>query len=179
MMVDPDLAECHDAEIDLNIEPGEPVREWTIAVTGGVPIADVVVLDPSYAVLLTLTMSGESAIVEMTATLPAGARLIWGRCFDMSDEVRFDVLVPPRRLVLEVARGSAYECWYRSDFEGAPAPTAPPTDSVASGQRGSSAGSWRTVLAVMAAVITVGLLVAVRARLQQVHARRSTREVQG
>ena len=165
MMVDPDLPECHDAEVFLNIVPGEPVREWAFAVTGGVPFEDVAVIDPSLGVyLLTLTMPGESAILEMTTTLPAGAQLIRGSCFDASDEVPFDVLVPPRRLVLEVVRGTLYECSYRSDFEGAPAPTAPPTDSVPAGQRGSSSGGWPLVFALMATIMAASLLIAARAR---------------
>lgn len=164
-MVDPDLVECHDAEVFLTVVPAEPVRQWSFAVTGGVPHDDVLVADPSFDLLLTLTMPGTSAIVEMTATLPAGSRLIQGSCFDIGDEMPFDVLVPPRRLVLEVVRGSAYECSYQSDVQGVRGPTAPPTDSSGGTETDSSDG-WLVVIAIMAALISASLLMAVRARVR-------------
>ena len=88
----------------------EPVRDWSIAVIGGVANTDFFTVpapDDGASVLFTLIMSGASATVVMTATLPAGSQLIRGTCFDISDEVPFDVLVAPRQLVLEVARGSS------------------------------------------------------------------------
>lgn len=166
MEVDPEVPECHDADFFLTVHSAsDPVRDWAIDVTGGVPNVDVfTVPDPSVGdYLVTMTMSGASAIVEMTATLPAGSRLIRGTCFDFSNQVPHDVLVPPRRLVFEVVRGSSHQCSYQSDAHGVPEPTAPPTDSLADAQTGSSEG-WPLVLALMAPVMAAGLLIAVRAR---------------
>ena len=106
----------------------------------------------------------------MTAILPAGSRLLAGVCSGRGMEQ--DVLVAPDRLVLEVFPGESYVCLYGSNAPGEPqppleepAPTAPPTDTLAIAQTGSS-NEWPLVLAVMAAVIAASLLIAARYRLR-------------
>ena len=108
----------------------------------------------------------------MTATLAAGSQLIHGTCFDYDQQVQDDVLVAPRRLVVEVVQGDYYECEYASDARGVPEPTEPPdptipaTDSLAGAQTGSSSGGWPPVIVLMAAVVAASLLIAARVRVR-------------
>ena len=171
--VEPVPGVCVDAEIHFAVSSAtDPVRDWTMAVIGGVPFPsgdDFTVPDPADgAVLLTFIMFGPTATVELTATLPAGSQLIRGSCIDQSDidQVPVDVLVAPQRLAIEVVRGSGYECVYQSDAPGAPEPTeppeptVPPTDTLVGVQPYASSEASHIVLAVMAAVIGVSLIAA-------------------
>ena len=106
-----------DAMVELSIgSETEPTRDWTIAVTGGIPSVDVLTVpDPtSDPAVFAVRMSGQSATVELTAALPAGFHLSGGGCSEDDDPMSHDVLVAPQRLVFEVVPGVLYRCAYAS-----------------------------------------------------------------
>jgi hypothetical protein len=115
--LEPSGSPLPDALVQMDIgSETEPIRDWTIAVSGGVPSVDVLsVPDPTFGwVEFSVTMSEGSATVELTATLPAGSRLTEGTCVSDDDEEAHDVLVAPGQLVLEVVPGVTYQCFYAS-----------------------------------------------------------------
>jgi hypothetical protein len=114
----PSAAPSTEARVDLMVaEDTEPLRNWTIAVTGGSPsVSTVLVPYPPDAASVVVTVFGPSAMVEMTAALPAGSPSIGGDCADEAGGEGFiNPTVPPRRLVLEVLPGHHYVCIYTSD----------------------------------------------------------------
>ena len=78
-----------DARVQLQVgSEGEPTRDWAIAVTGGIPSVDVVTVpDPVDGYALFAGILGESATVELTATLPAGSQLTEATCFSYDEQV--------------------------------------------------------------------------------------------
>jgi hypothetical protein len=107
----------------------EPNLNWTIAVTGGSPSVNAVLVpaDSFDSASFSVTMFGHTATVEMTVALPNGWE-IYGSCFDFDAQAQIEALVPPRRLVLEVVAGHHYRCTYGSRI--ADPPGAPPTAAV-------------------------------------------------
>ena len=171
--VEPSEPPLPDAEVELDGGTFEPVANWAIAVTGGTPSVDFVEVDDIGGAFFTVNVFGQSATLEMTATLPTGSQLTLGECRVNSLGPDIDVLVAPDRLVIEVVQGTNYSCLYVSDAPVAPvppkegpAPTAPPTDSLPVGQTGSSSGDWPLMLALMAAVLAASIMIAVRARIR-------------
>ena len=126
MMVDPDLPECHDAEVFLRVNSAEPVREWAIDVTGGVPHDDVLVPEPELGRPLDPD-DARRVGHRRDDRDPAGWRAVRSTApaSTSATRCRFDVLVPPGRLVLEVVRGGGYQCWYRSNLQVVPAADGP------------------------------------------------------
>jgi len=104
------------------------------------------------------------ARVEITA--PAGARPSFGKaqCEDQVKDRFLDVLVPPRRLVFDVARFGYYVC-YVEGHVASTAGTAPPTDTLRDVAHEESSGSGM-FLAALAALAAFGasLLVGMRRR---------------
>jgi hypothetical protein len=115
--LEPSRSPLLDALVQMDIgSETEPIRDWAIAVSGGVPSVDVLsVPDPTYGwVEFAVAMSEATATVELTATLPAGWRLSQGTCTSDDDPVARDVLVAARQLVFEVRPGVSYQCFYGS-----------------------------------------------------------------
>ena len=151
-------------------------RPWPISVTGGRAVAYAVGRPPISALRLLpdpdlgpdyligafgVEVSGESAIVEMTAPLSPGGALVSATCEDQNNERLFNALVPPQRIVFEVVPLNLYSCDARARA-GTVAPTVPPTETLASAPTDPSSGGWPMILVVMASVVAASLLIVAR-----------------
>jgi len=153
-------------------------RPWALSITGGRPLSagcnqhpisslalerDQEVPDWWFAAFDVDVMT-PPARVEITA--PAGARPSFGKaqCEDQVKDRFLDVLVPPRRLVFDVARFGYYVC-YVEGHVASTAGTAPPTDTLRDVAHEESSGSGM-FLAALAALAAFGasLLVGMRRR---------------
>lgn len=103
-----------------------PFRTWTIAATGGTPSVDVLEVDDSGSAF-DVTVSGESATVELTLTLPA-EHVMRASCFDFDNQVEIGHVEPPRQFVFDVVPGGLYDCEYDTECAG---PSSPPYAGVA------------------------------------------------
>jgi hypothetical protein len=162
--VEPAASGLPDAFIDLRPSTElEPLRTWAIAVTGGRSSVEVLGPDDVGSGIF-VTVVGQSATVEMTATLPRGWQLTSGECFDAINQLRSDVLVPPDQLVLEVVQGGSYSCEYGSAAAGSTMHAFPITSTEPTGPTGPSVAGWLVVLGVLVGVTGASLVLAVRHR---------------
>jgi hypothetical protein len=158
-----------DAVVSLTVDTElDPVRNWSIAVIGGIASTKVVTVpDPTDGSgTFSVAVFGASATVQMRTTLPVGLELN-GTCFDHNDQVQHKALAPPRTLVVEVVAGHEYDCNYGTALATAGEPTAPATDLVA---RVPTAvrrpHDWMPVVAFAASLIAALGLISARARLR-------------
>jgi hypothetical protein len=165
------LPGCPDAHVEIaTADKTERARVWTIAVTGGSASVDVVTLPTDEAptgVGFDVGISGQSAIVVMTVTLPPGWVLTYADCIEL-DGPRFaqvtGTVVPPRTLVLEVVPGGDYLCGGSSSPAQRPSPKPRPTPPSTDAGDDSPHQSPGPALLTVVGIVAAGLLITVRPR---------------